>query len=293
MPDIRCPACGKNNPDFLDVCQFCQTQLKSDSLLHIGDKPTRKDTGELERVLPDWLRDARQQSRESAQEEETAPSVIQPKVQKNEPPDLLAGLASQSGNEDEDIPDWLASINPVAKPKPAAPSAPAPETDFFAQFNKPEAKPEPPPKEVPVDMGGAVPQPPFTSEKDELSDWFATQATQTPEVVAEPASHDMDWARSFDSSPASAQEPAPKEEDLSWLHNLEDASKQTGDLQTPKQTTDWMAELPAAPSQPAGAQEDLSWLDRLGGVDMNEPAAPAFAPGPVEPSQGQQPSEPS
>ena len=64
MADIRCPNCGKDNPDFLDVCQFCQTPLKPESMVHTGEKPTKKNTGELEGVLPEWLRDTRQQARE-------------------------------------------------------------------------------------------------------------------------------------------------------------------------------------------------------------------------------------
>ena len=67
MADIRCPNCGKNNPDILDVCQFCQTPLKPQSTLRIGQSPTKKNTGELESVLPDWLRDVRQQARDSAE----------------------------------------------------------------------------------------------------------------------------------------------------------------------------------------------------------------------------------
>ena len=69
MADIRCPNCGKNNPDFLDVCQFCQTPLKPESVLRIGEKPTKKNTGELESILPDWLKDMRQQARDAAEEE--------------------------------------------------------------------------------------------------------------------------------------------------------------------------------------------------------------------------------
>src|ERR1051325_6314154 len=116
MAEIRCLNCGRNNPDLLDVCQFCQAPLKTDAVLRIGDSPTKKNTGELENVLPDWLRDVRQQARTSAEED----AANQPKVQKNEPPDLLAGLASQaSGREEEEIPDWLARLNPPAKPKPA------------------------------------------------------------------------------------------------------------------------------------------------------------------------------
>jgi len=79
MADIRCSHCGRNNPDFLDVCQFCQSPLKSESMLHIGDKPTKKTTGELEPILPEWLRDVRQQGRDSA-EEDAAQADAQPKV---------------------------------------------------------------------------------------------------------------------------------------------------------------------------------------------------------------------
>ena len=187
MADIRCPRCGENNPDFLDVCQFCQTPLKSESMLHIGETPTKKNTGELESVLPEWLKDMRQQARSSAQEEADHVAA-QPKIQKNEPPDLLAGLASQAEKtSDEDVPDWLASINPAAKLKPSAPSSPEPETDFFAQFNKTESKSAPISEASQEQnqswMDKDTGQSPVPAEKDELSDWFSQAADQPAEPV--------------------------------------------------------------------------------------------------------------
>jgi hypothetical protein len=74
----------------------------------------------------------------------------------------------------------------------------------------------------------------------------------------------------LDSSLPSPQEPAPKEEeDLSWLRNLEEAAKQTGDLKAPKKDLDWTAnfETPVTPSQSSSSQGDLSWLDSLGGIE--------------------------
>jgi len=171
MADIRCPNCGNNNPDFLDVCQFCQTPLKPESMVHIGEKPTKKNTGELEPILPQWLKDVRQQSRDSA-EEEAAQAATQPKILKNEAPDLLAGLASQVGSDEEEVPDWLASINPPTKPKAPAKSPPESGTDFFAQFNKSESMPaaqpdsEPADEEIPSWMAGAAAQSPTGTEKD-------------------------------------------------------------------------------------------------------------------------------
>ncbi len=87
MGGVKCPNCGKDNPDFLDDCQFCQTALRRESALSIGDNPTKKVTAELEAVLPDWLRDARQQGRDSAAEAEAKVETNKPQVP-NEPPDL-------------------------------------------------------------------------------------------------------------------------------------------------------------------------------------------------------------
>ncbi len=280
MAELRCPKCGRNNPDILEVCQFCQTSLKPDPFLRIGQTPTKKDTGELEAILPDWLKDVRQQARSSA-EDDAAQAASQPRVEKEEPPDLLAGLVSQvSAAGEEEIPDWLASMRPDASETSATPPA-ASESDFFAQFDRSEAKPAAgPAPSVPPASEPAADQPPASTEDDDLSKWFARAAEQPEEIVEfepEAASRDETaWAGRFDAPTLPQQEPAPKEEeDLSWLHHLEDASKQTGDVPAPKQETDWMAnfEAPAASSQPSGSQEDLSWLDNLGGIET-APQAP-------------------
>ncbi|HJR81837.1 MAG TPA: hypothetical protein VJ821_17325 [Anaerolineales bacterium] len=281
MTEIRCPNCGRNNPDLLDVCQFCQTPLKPDSVLRIGEKPTKKNTGELQSILPDWLKDLQQQSKDAAEEEASQTAGTRP--QKEEPPDLLAGLASQAGSADEgDVPDWLASLNPEAKAKPSAPSAAtdASGSDFFAQFDQKPTKPEsqseiPPQEDTPSWMSGAREEATIPFEKDELSEWF-TQASEQPEEVveSEEPQNDMGWGGAFKPS-ASAEKSTPKEEeDLSWLHNLEAAAKQTGDLQTPKKEPDWTAnfETPSMPSPSSASQDDLSWLDRLGGIE--DPSQP-------------------
>lgn len=311
MADIRCPNCKQNNPDFLDVCQFCQTPLKPESMVHMGEKPTKKGTGELENALPEWLRDMRQQSRESA-DEDAAQTAAQPKVQKNEAPDLLAGLASQTKRaEDDDVPDWLSSINPIAKQKPLAPAAPEPETDFFAQFNKSTSEPPATPVEKPSEKD-APSQPP--TDRDELSAWFSQAAEQPAEPVSlEPDTPqtEMGWMNNFDSPGIPAQTPAPKaEEDLSWLRDLEASSKQTGDLNKPEQDTGWMPNIqaPSSSSQPPSAPDDLSWLNDLGGISAptqpasSQPSAPkedlnwlddlGRSSGPSQPSKPSQPSAP-
>ena len=170
MAVIRCPNCGKENPDSLTTCQFCQAPLSSG--LRIGDKPTKKNTGELEPVLPDWLRDMRQQARDSA-EQDAAEAASLPKTQKEEPPDLLAGLASQSKSaEEEELPDWLTGLTSKKEEKPAQPARPA--SDFFSQFEQSAAstKSAEPPK-PPAPGSATAGQTPVPQEQDDLSAWFS------------------------------------------------------------------------------------------------------------------------
>ncbi|GAB4465677.1 MAG: hypothetical protein Kow0070_28260 [Anaerolineales bacterium] len=266
MADIRCPNCGRENPDFLDVCQFCQTPLITDPLLHIGEEPTKKDTGELEQILPDWLKEIRQQGTAEAEEEALRPQTRSKVPQ--EPPDLLAGLMSQAESEEEELPDWLAGIAPSLK--------------------KEETPPPPPP-------AAPQPAPSEPAPADELPSWFSQEAEQpAPPFLGETPAED-DWMKDLTTFTAEEPKPAQEEpEDLSWLRELEAASKGAEEPAAPKpedtvlpsasaEDLDWLNKLGAAsapafeepaPAQPS-AEEDLSWLDKLGGVPLPEEPAPA------------------
>src|SRR5512140_1484475 len=98
----------------MEFCRNCQSRLRpvsnENEAIQPGELPTRKHTSELEPLLPQWLRDARQNARDSDLQEPRMPEQ-----QPAEPPepahsDLLAGLASQGSDEEDDIPDWLAQI---------------------------------------------------------------------------------------------------------------------------------------------------------------------------------------
>ncbi|HEU0293775.1 MAG TPA: hypothetical protein VFR47_13625, partial [Anaerolineales bacterium] len=143
MASLTCPNCGRDNPDFLDDCQFCQTALRREVTVSTGDSPTKKTTGELEQALPGWLQDARKQSRDSA-EEEAAKEAAKPRAPKEEPLDLLAGLAFQAAADEEEVPDWLAALRSEQDKQTPASSKPAADegqpSDFFSQFES--SKPE-------------------------------------------------------------------------------------------------------------------------------------------------------
>jgi len=257
MASVTCPNCGKDNPDFLDNCQFCQTALRREATLNTGEGPTKKSTGELEAALPGWLKDARQQARDTAKED-AEKEATKPKIQKAEPPDLLAGLAFQAASEEEDVPDWLAAINPVAdkgsllSSKPAEPES----SDFFAQFNQPAGNERELAEEKPVWMQDEEPAP---SESDELGGL----AEEVPEVSENTldfgisTQNDADWLDNL-SEPAAPQQPA---EDLGWLHDLETAG--SSKPPAPRADTGW-------PASDGSSQNDLSWLNNLGGVPTDE-----------------------
>lgn len=318
MAGLQCPNCGKENPDFLDNCQFCQTPLRAESSVQFGESPVKKHTGELEPILPQWLKDVRQQARESA-EENAAEEAAKPKIS-SEPPDLLAGLAAQAKDEGEEIPDWLAGINPPEKTSEAEkPSSSESISSFFAQFEKSEPEPELPrieedpalqSSEMPVWMSGSADSA-QTESKDELSEWFAQASAQESKPV-EIESDELGWMNDATALPSFNQpEPAKEPEDLSWLHALEDSTKQPGqpssapafapdslpsaDASTPDDLS-WLNQLGGssatafdapAPTQPEeqsseSTPEDLSWLNNLGGIEI--PASPTEAALPVPPA---------
>ncbi len=312
MADIRCPHCGKDNPDFFDVCQFCQSPLSPEAMVHIGDEPTKKDTGELEEILPDWLKDARKQGKNVEAADDVFRSQTRPKVPKDEPPDLLAGLMSQAESDEDEVPDWLASINPVAEKKipTSKPANKEEPSDFFAQFKAAEHKPtapiasEPEQVEMPISKGMEEAPSEPAGQKDELVDWFSQPSAEPGTTIPPDASGnvaaEVDWLKGFASFDA-AEEKAPPEkerEDLSWLHDLEASAKDTDDLPEPQkgggfdfaasssdEDLNWLNNLGGtAPgfeepvsSQPSSDDEGLSWLDNLGGTSISQPEERALS----------------
>ena len=309
MASLTCPNCGKDNPDFLDDCQFCQTPLRREATLNTGEGPTKKSTGELEGVLPDWLKEARQQARDSA-EEEAAKEATKPKIQKEEPLDLLAGLAFQSSSDDEEVPDWLSAINPVQDKKTPASSKLEDEeqpSDFFAQFDQQDQQL--------IDTSPTIPMPddkaqdealPWMSgksedsQKDELADWFSQTSAQTNDPFSFDTGEGQASSRMDNfGTPVSQGPSAPEQpEDLSWLRDLEASTKQPPPTPgSSPEDTDWISNLdssgttedlgwlnnlggtPAPASAPESQPEDLSWLSNLGGTPLTgEPAASSPAP---------------
>src|SRR5690606_1024545 len=106
---IKCPVCGEMNVAESEFCINCHSPLQPNSNIPSGQSPTKKHTAELEPILPQWLRDARNAARNTDPQDDSL-DYLQTTENKPKPttsqPDLLAGLQSQTDDdEEEEVPD--------------------------------------------------------------------------------------------------------------------------------------------------------------------------------------------
>lgn len=293
---VTCSVCGATNPADAELCQNCHSRLQAltrplppeNPPIRSGEAPALGGNEDPEASLPRWLREMREQARQSLREETPESEPAARPVEPAEEPDLLAGLESQAQAEDEDdTPEWVARI--AGKPSATAKTErPEPLMSKYVELNdEEETAPEPPP-ENPKPTPAAPIKPP---ERDELGEWFREAASNTKPRRESPAG----LPRPTETAPL-----RPGSEDVpSWLKGLEAeaAADPTGsnwkkDLPLPsnappKQATpelpDWLKKLGAdsKPVEPPSNEEHLpAWLRSTKKAE-GSPATPA--PPPSEP----------
>lgn len=277
--EIRCPMCGKSNPAELDVCQYCEARLKplTDELahsqppIHPGEEPTNMDTDQLEPVLPEWLREIRQQARETDQEgrEQAQAEDEAQQEQAEETNDRLAGLQSQSQDEEE-IPDWLSGLR--GEGAEVGFEETSTEEDDLVALKSMLGEEAPSPQESDEgalrswmsDLGTGE------TEQAEQEDQFTSQ-TEEP---AQPSvsSSDFDWSADFEAESGpqtdSTQDQSPMDTELpARLQGEEETAKEEMEGGLPA----WMSAQepsPDSPSEevthPAGEGDLPDWLASLG-----------------------------
>jgi hypothetical protein len=307
---IQCTVCGESNSEDSDYCQQCNSPLHPDvAPLKPGELPTKKkNTAQLEPILPQWLRDAREQSRQTAQEEDPGMQTLKSQPVPEQPApnmDFLAGLQSHAKDDDEDeTPDWLASITGVSNKPKKTESEPADVRwvemggrDDFAQ-DTPSQDAE---SDTPSWLANIQSQP--KTEKDELTDWFkeaAGPSTSEPNWLDEPVAKNDFTSQS--------SEPLSSSDTPDWLRQMQaNETSPSQPLQadpsfsTNDDTPDWLKSMGAADSAqsnqaPAGQTFDAGddapdWLKRM---DEPDPAASgaAFSSTNDAPAWLQQPASP-
>lgn len=285
---IKCPACGENNPSDREFCQNCQTPLQpSAGSFTSGQIPTKKNTGELEPILPQWLREARDSARQDS--DGNVVQAGQPMYDPRPAPsgaDLLAGLRSQTDdNEEEDAPDWLTNITGET-PKSKKPQPEPSEVRWVELGGKddfPQGQEESG-SDAPPWLTGLTSSTPQSDEKDELTDWFRDASTapkpqepKQPSPVEDssffappPADDTPDWLRAMaaESDPQSGNKP------LSDSANVFDAPSVSSD------STDWLRSFAVEDGASSNDSNDVfeaappsaDSLDWLGKTQSADPA---------------------
>jgi len=279
---IKCPVCGENNPADQEFCQFCQSRLQPltgsikgmDETLKPGQIPTKKNTGELEPILPQWLREARSSARQNSEDDAQAAQQPQESHPASSGGDLLAGLHTQAqDNEEEDAPDWLTSITgEIPKSKKSHPeSSEVRWVELGGKDDFPQGQEEPA-SGTPAWLAGLNSSTPQPDEKDELTDWFRNasntpkpQEPKQPSSVEDnsfsaPPSDDMpDWLRAIAAEHDSKSDTKP----LNDSGNIVDSSSASSD------TPDWLRSMAAE----SGAQNDDAFTNDLNNIFDATPAS--------------------
>jgi hypothetical protein len=168
-----------------------------------GQAPTKKVTAELEPLLPQWLREARKQARQSAQEEPTITGGEKHTKPLPEAPDLLAGLASQQKDEEEEdeTPDWLTSIT-GAPPKKKKAEPESSQVKWVELGHNDEPITAPSAEESPALPWSATQS--SEPERDELTEWFKQASGSAPA-----SNEKLDFARAEPPAPNQPARTAP------------------------------------------------------------------------------------
>ena len=292
MANVRCPMCGKPNPEEAEVCQFCAARLKPLGPSKTGgNTPSPKSPGP-EPDIPDWLRTLRDDVPESAQPSPAAGAPAEDEsAGKDEIPDWLGRIRASAGDEEniptgqESLPDWLSAETGGAEPPAAIPNENEP--DWLKSLRSPSESPES------SEEGAAPAVPAAFGGDEEIPDWLRglSDADQPAEGQAQeqaPLSADETPAEAEQSpgwlsgleQPSSIGEPAPQAEgtwknDLpDWLAGLEEESSQAETLAAPE--TPSAPETLAAPETPAAAEileaPELAEPETL--PEVETPAAP-------------------
>lgn len=290
MAEIRCPSCGKDNPDSLDVCRYCQTPLLPPSGAESGSG------------ADDWLDSLR--SGDLWQDTEAPQDLPDPQTEafdEDEGADFFASPGGESG--EEALPDWLKA---AAQEEGGA--------DFLARLeSEPEEEPLP---DWLREFGAAdLPQESAPSGGQDLPDWLAEPGAPPPAVPDEPektSPGEPDWLEGFVDASTDAETGAGETEiETEWLAGFVDETPAqapgrpgSAGLQ-PDQALSGAEddELPAwleefNQEQPAPeAEEDIpAWLaSALGQVQLDEPAAdqPFVDTGDLDVPSGEPPAEES
>jgi hypothetical protein len=302
--------CGKVNPPDLDVCQYCGARLKpvlppsSDDSepIHPGEAPTPKNTAELERALPSWLRSLRGgKDSIEADSGNAAPSGENLSIETPAPPasestgelpDWLAGLDKPS-TENEEVPDWLAGLRPEKTGESATNQESevesTPELGNSDWMSRLDAGSQAATSAAPAEEKASFEEPASPLSDDQTPDWlksFQSTESKSPEPPAPPSGGEKipDW---FSGLPGISAENGP--ESSPPISGMEEPAS-AGNLpewlnQIPEKTAEPESTPPAtAAGEPASREKLPDWLNQLQEKNAEAGLTPSISTGGETPS---------
>ncbi len=275
MAEVRCPMCGKANPEELDVCQYCQARLKP-----IWESAPLESASDND--LPEWLRSLRSEPEAEKGKEEALPdwlsglrdvSDVEAPLEADQPPGAAdefpqdqpdvssqwfgstfasdeepaeAGLGGQlEGDLSEESISWLSRIQETD----ARSGEPAPGSDEAgeeaSQLSPPSFEDEIPEWLKPDALAEQPPEQTDSAPQAQTPEWGASEEQALPEwlkdeMLQEPAEQQ---------APPSQETPSPEwfGEDISPAQQLADeteAKQQAAQRELPDWMTDEEGHLP-------------------------------------------------
>jgi hypothetical protein len=256
MADLRCPMCGKDNPDHLEKCQFCEARLKP----LLSSSPPDDSPASSESDLPDWLRSMGDNSLEDTDDQTPFSDDSESQVwldRLGADPDHGKELPTQSSQQPPSeppsrgvVPDWMS------------------------------------------DMVSDEPLPPIDADDNGIPDWLeefqVQRASGQEEKDEEPSSNESlpDWFTGEDEPEIAPAEPAAEGDLPDWLSDLgevhiesEQPLATTPDMGAKEDSTpDWLSdkeEVEITPAEPAAEGDLPDWLTGLEDTGVEQPVGSA------------------
>jgi hypothetical protein len=262
MADIRCPMCGKPNPQTAEACAFCGARLT----------PTRADSKQ-EPARPstppagaDWMSDLRVDilrnrpktgmlppEPESPSDTGNWLSRLGPGEQKGGSPDPASGPDAEPGQP----PDWLMRVRDQSGQ--SVPNKPRTSGNMEQKGASPSNAMPPPNRQADSSSSGPVTEVPswLSKVRDQVDASNAEPAR--PQKPAGQASKNIGQAQKppIKNSPAQVSSPSKADEEPTWLKRV----------RTRKVTEEFKAPPPSSSAEPEAVVEQSnelpSWLSKL------------------------------
>jgi hypothetical protein len=308
MADIRCPMCGKSNPDHLEICQFCEARLTPLAPPKSSDNLNPQKDGA---DLPEWLNldwDANLDPEESPSTEDESDAQewldriradVEPEETDAQP--LVGDADSERATTSEEGTEWLNRIRNLHQSDQETQAG-----DFEEQAEPVDTSGSSPTQDDDLDLDGTA----FDFLSSLVDDEPGVGESEPKAAISQVGDEDIpDWLSSLGtesySEPTSAKDSTGSEtvsasagEDIpDWLSSMgiespdEDISSSEVSPARDSDVPDWLSDIginrveAQATTTPSTEDDDIpAWISEMGidqdaiqeAEDTAEPISQAF-----------------